>query len=91
MVVMLVSLMLTALSVVREREIGTMAQILVSPISPLEFLSGKTIPFILISLADVVLVTLMGVFWFEIPFRGAPPCCLSGLWPSCSVPWVWAC
>jgi ABC-2 type transport system permease protein len=71
MVVMLVSLMLTALAVVREREIGTMAQILVSPLSPLEFLSGKTIPFILISLADVALVTLMGVFWFEIPFQGS--------------------
>ena len=71
MVVMLVSLMLTALSVVREREIGTMAQILVSPLSPLEFLSGKTIPFILISLVDVALVTLMGVFWFEIPFQGS--------------------
>jgi ABC-2 type transport system permease protein len=71
MVVMLVSLMLTALSVVREREIGTMAQIMVSPLSPLEFLSGKTIPFILISLADVALVTLMGVFWFEIPFQGS--------------------
>jgi ABC-2 type transport system permease protein len=71
MVVMLVSLMLTALSVVREREIGTMAQILVSPLSPLEFLSGKTIPFVLISLMDVALVTLMGVFWFEIPFQGS--------------------
>ena len=71
MVVMLVSLMLTALSVVREREIGTMAQILVSPLSPLEFLSGKTIPFILISLVDVALITLMGVFWFEIPFQGS--------------------
>ena len=71
MVVMLVSLMLTALSVVREREIGTMAQILVSPLSPLEFLCGKTIPFILISLVDVALITLMGVFWFEIPFQGS--------------------
>ena len=71
MVVMLVSLMLTALSVVREREIGTMAQILVSPLSPLEFLSGKTIPFLLISLVDVALITLMGVFWFEIPFQGS--------------------
>ena len=71
MVVMLVSLMLTALSVVREREIGTMAQILVSPLSPLEFLSGKTIPFILISLVDVTLVTLVGVFWFEVPFQGS--------------------
>jgi len=71
LVVMLVSLMLTALAVVREREIGTMEQILVSPLSPLEFLSGKTIPFILISLVDVTLVTLMGVFWFEIPFQGS--------------------
>jgi ABC-2 type transport system permease protein len=71
MVVMLVSLMLTALSVVREREIGTMAQIMVSPLSPLEFLSGKTIPFILISLVDVALVTLVGVFWFEVPFQGS--------------------
>jgi ABC-2 type transport system permease protein len=71
MVVMLVSLMLTALSVVREREIGTMEQILVSPLSPLEFLSGKTIPFVLISLVDVALVSLMGVFWFEIPFQGS--------------------
>jgi ABC-2 type transport system permease protein len=71
MVVMLVSLMLTALSVVREREIGTMAQILVSPLSPLEFLSGKTIPFVLISMVDVALVSLMGVFWFEIPFQGS--------------------
>jgi drug efflux transport system permease protein len=71
MVVMLVSLMLTALAVVRERELGTMAQILVSPLSPLEFLFGKTIPFILISLVDVALVTLMGVFWFEIPFQGS--------------------
>jgi ABC-2 type transport system permease protein len=71
MVVMLVSLMLTALAVVREREIGTMEQILVSPLSPLEFLSGKTIPFVLISLVDVALVTLMGIFWFEIPFQGS--------------------
>ncbi len=71
MVVMLVSLMLTALSVVREREIGTMEQILVSPLSPLEFLSGKTIPFVLISLVDVALVTLMAIFWFGIPFQGS--------------------
>jgi ABC-2 type transport system permease protein len=78
MVVMLVSLMLTALSVVREREIGTMEQILVSPLSPLEFLCGKTIPFVLISLVDVALVTLMGVFWFEIPFQGSAAVLLLG-------------
>lgn len=70
MVVLLISLMLTALSVVREKEIGTMEQILVTPIRPLELMLGKTIPFVLISLGDVILVTLVGVFWFDVPFRG---------------------
>ncbi len=70
MVVMLVSLMLTALAVVREREIGTMEQILVTPIRPVEFLLGKTIPFVLISLAEVAMVTLVAVVWFEVPLRG---------------------
>jgi ABC-2 type transport system permease protein len=79
MVVMLVSLMLTALSVVREKEIGTMEQILVTPIRPLEFMLGKTIPFVLISLGDVVLVTLVGIFWFEVPFRGNPLALLLGV------------
>ena len=72
MVVMLVSLMLTALSVVREKELGTMEQILVTPIRPLEFMLGKTIPFVIISLADVILVTAVGLFWFEVPLRGNP-------------------
>lgn len=71
MVVMLVSLMLTALAVVREREIGTMEQILVSPLRPVEFMLGKTIPFIVISLVDMVVIILVGVFWFEVPFRGS--------------------
>ncbi len=71
MVVMLVSLLLTALAVVREKELGTMEQILVTPLRPVEFLLGKTIPFVLISLADVVLVTVVGIFWFEVPFRGS--------------------
>jgi ABC-2 type transport system permease protein len=71
MVVMLVSLMLTALAVVREKEIGTIEQILVSPIRPVEFMLGKTIPFIVISLLDMVLIILVGVFWFEVPLRGS--------------------
>jgi ABC-2 type transport system permease protein len=71
MVVMLVSLMLTALAVVREKEIGTMEQILVSPIRPVEFMLGKTIPFVVISLLDMVLIILVGVLWFEVPLRGS--------------------
>jgi|UniRef100_A0A7V6A1W3 ABC-2 type transport system permease protein len=71
MVIMLVSLMLTALAVVREKEIGTIEQILVSPIRPVEFMLGKTIPFIVISMLDMVVIILVGVFWFEVPLRGS--------------------
>ena len=70
MVVLLISLMLTALSVVREKEIGTLEQILVTPIRSVELMLGKSIPFVLICLGDVLLVTLVGVLWFEVPFRG---------------------
>ncbi|CAO0821806.1 ABC-2 type transport system permease protein [Desulfarculales bacterium] len=78
MVVMLVSLMLTALAVVREKEIGTMEQLLVSPLRPVELILGKTVPFVLIALADVVLVTVAGVYWFNVPLRGSLWCLLLG-------------
>jgi ABC-2 type transport system permease protein len=71
MVVLLVSLMLTALSVVREKEIGTLEQILVTPIRPIELMLGKTIPFVIISLLEVAMVTALGILWFEVPFRGS--------------------
>jgi len=70
-VVALSTLLLTAMAVVREIEIGTMEQILVSPITSAEFILGKTVPFALIGLIDVVLVSLIGVFWFEVPMRGS--------------------
>jgi ABC-2 type transport system permease protein len=63
---------LTAFAVVREREVGTLEQIMVSPIRPIEFILGKTVPFFLIGLADVTLVTIFGVLWFDIPFVGNP-------------------
>ncbi len=72
MVVMLVSLQLTALAIVREKEIGTLEQLLVSPLRPLELLLGKTIPFVIISLVDVALVTIIAIFWFAVPFQGNP-------------------
>jgi ABC-2 type transport system permease protein len=61
---------LTAFAVVREREIGTLEQIMVTPIRPREFILGKTLPFFLIGLGDVALIALVGTLWFEIPFRG---------------------
>jgi ABC-2 type transport system permease protein len=69
-IVMLVTLILTSMAVVREKEIGTIEQIMVTPISPLEFILGKTLPFALIGLLDVVVVTVVGVYWFEVPIRG---------------------
>jgi ABC-2 type transport system permease protein len=70
MIVTLVTLLLTSMAVVREKEIGTMEQIMVTPITPREFILGKTVPFALVSLVDVLAVTAVGVFWFNVPVRG---------------------
>jgi ABC-2 type transport system permease protein len=61
---------LTAFAVVREREIGTLEQIMVTPIRPSEFILGKTLPFFLIGLLDVSLIATVGTLWFRVPFRG---------------------
>jgi ABC-2 type transport system permease protein len=71
LLVMLISLMLTGMAIVREKEVGTIEQIMVTPIKPLEFILGKFAPFIVIGFVDVLLVTLVGVFWFDIPIRGS--------------------
>jgi ABC-2 type transport system permease protein len=71
--IMLVTLILTTMAIVREREIGTMEQLIVSPMRPVELIMGKTIPFALIGYIDVLLVTGVGVFWFEVPIRGSLP------------------
>jgi drug efflux transport system permease protein len=70
-IVTTMTLILTAMSVVREREIGTMEQIMVTPIRPVEFILGKSLPFVLIGFLDVVLVSAVGVGWFEVPIRGS--------------------
>jgi ABC-2 type transport system permease protein len=70
-IIMLVTLMLTALSIVREKEIGTMEQIMVTPVKPIELMLGKTIPFALIGLLDMVLVTTAAMVVFHVPFRGS--------------------
>jgi ABC-2 type transport system permease protein len=61
---------LTAFAVVREREIGTLEQIMVTPIGRLEFILGKTVPFFLIGLLDTLFISLVGTLWFGVPFRG---------------------
>ena len=63
---------LTAFAVVREREIGTLEQIMVTPIRPLEFIIGKMVPFFCVGLALTAGVAVVGTLWFEIPFVGNP-------------------
>jgi ABC-2 type transport system permease protein len=70
-VIMLVCLLLTSMAVVREREIGTMEQLMVTPLRPIELMLGKTIPFAIIGFFDVFLVTLVAVFWFDIPVKSS--------------------
>ena len=69
---------LTAFAIVREREVGTLEQILVTPIRPIEFIIGKTLPFFFIGLIEVVIVAVVGMLWFQVPFKGNPLVLLLG-------------
>lgn len=68
---MLIALVITSLSVARERELGTFDQLLVSPLKPIEILLGKTIPAIIIGLLEGLLIWTVAVTIFGIPFRGS--------------------
>ena len=70
-IIMMVTLMLTALAIVREKEIGTMEQLMVTPVRPIELMLGKTLPFALVGLLDVVLVTGVALLLFHIPLHGS--------------------
>jgi ABC-2 type transport system permease protein len=74
----LIPIILTAQAIVREREIGTLEQIMVTPIRSWELMLGKTLPFAMIGLADAIMIALIGVFWFEVPLRGNPLILLLG-------------
>jgi ABC-2 type transport system permease protein len=70
-IVFIITMLLSSMAVVREKEIGTIEQVIVTPIGKGEFILGKTIPFVLIGFIDVALVSLVAVFWFEVPLRGS--------------------
>ncbi len=67
----MVTSMLTAMAIVREREIGTLEQLMVTPISTPALILGKTIPFAVIGFVEMSLALFLGVIWFEIPFAGS--------------------
>ena len=64
------SLALTAAAVVKEREVGTIEQILVTPIRPLELMIGKIVPYVIIALLNMLTVIAIGIYWFGVPFQG---------------------
>ena len=68
---MLMSLLLTTLAVVRERELGTLEQLMVSPLTPAEMIVGKTLPVVGIAMIDLCLITSVATLWFHIPLRGS--------------------
>lgn len=71
MVLTIMTMILTAMAIVRERETGTIEQIAVTPIRASEWILGKLLPFIGVALVDVVLVSAVAVFWFQVPLRGS--------------------
>ncbi len=70
-ILMVVTTLLTSLAIVKEREIGTLEQLIVTPIQPRELMLGKIVPFIIIGFADMTLVLLAAVLWFRVPVAGS--------------------
>jgi len=71
MILLIVTTNLTALSIVKEKEIGTMEQLLATPLKPSELIVGKLIPFIIIGFIDVLFILIIGYLVFSIPVRGS--------------------
>ncbi|MGA2268325.1 MAG: ABC transporter permease [Bryobacteraceae bacterium] len=70
-IIMMVTLMLTTLAIVREKEIGTMEQLMVTPMRPIELMLGKTLPFAAVGLLDATLITSAALLVFRVPLHGS--------------------
>lgn len=70
LLIALITIMLTSMSVVRERESGTIEQIIVSPLRSAEFVAGKTLPFAIIGIFEICIITVIAILWFKVPFNG---------------------
>ncbi len=71
LLLLVVTTNLSAMAIVREREVGTLEQLNVTPLARWELIVGKLLPYALIGMIDVVLVTIVAVFWFQVPFLGS--------------------
>jgi ABC-2 type transport system permease protein len=77
---LVVTMVVTALSVAREREAGTFDQLLVTPLRPAEILIGKALPGFLIGTIEATFIIVVTVFWFDVPLRGALLPLYLGIW-----------
>lgn len=73
LMITVMTLILTSMAIVREKEIGTMEQLIVSPLRPIELILGKLTPFAVIALVEVLLITVIGAWWFRVPLHGSVP------------------
>lgn len=71
LVLMIITMTLTSLGIVKEKEIGTLEQLLVTPIKPYQLILGKLIPFTMIGFFDVLIVLALAHYWFAVPLRGS--------------------
>jgi ABC-2 type transport system permease protein len=71
MLLMLVSALMTSLSITREKELGTMELLLVSPLRPIQIIIGKVLPYVLLAFVDACIILLMGKFVFGVPVQGS--------------------
>ncbi len=79
MLTLVVTMLVTALTVAREREQGTFDQLLVTPLRPAEILLGKMVPGFVIGIVQATLILLVAIVWFEVPFLGSLPAFYAGL------------
>jgi ABC-2 type transport system permease protein len=71
MILVMISCLLTSIAITREKETGTMEQILVSPVLPHEIILGKVLPYVALAFADASLIVFMGLVVFRVPFKGS--------------------
>jgi ABC-2 type transport system permease protein len=71
LLLLVVTTNLSAMAIVREKEIGTLEQLSVTPLARWELITGKLLPYAFIGMLDVVLVLVVAIFWFEVPMRGS--------------------
>jgi ribosome-dependent ATPase len=91
LLLMMLPAMLTALAVVREKELGSIVNLYVTPVTRIEFLLGKQLPYVVLAMLNFFLMCAMAVFVFGVPMTGSFPC---SSWPPCSsasLPRAWDC